>query len=423
MKKIYCFLLPLLVFALPGCNDEADWGQENIQETEPYFIGESDTLSFTRLGGIEYFQVNTNLMDWTVESDATDWCKVERLAVSETAARVVVSENNGSTPRYATITVTSAQGVSKVIVEQEKLNPEILMDIPKVSEGKGFIRDIDQNGGKLEVKIFANVDYDVVLPQGCDWITPVKDTENQKVTLGFSANTGKDRSATVQFVYPTDKSFYSEISVSQDGSWPYVLTDEQLTESQIYSNICEGNEGSIAALLDDRENTFFHSIWSTAGGVDKNGSRFSKPAGAHYIVIDLKQPTSVFTFNFATRQQQNNGCPSIVKLYGSDDFDYESNWLAEGGKLKNAAYNTTAAGAELIATFNENMPTQKAELYTGSNVEREIDGVKVVKSARDFRYLWVEVAESRNYENGNGATTSSWAMSALNVVPLRQQEN
>lgn len=419
MKKIYSFLLPLLLLAFVGCNDEADWGQENIQEPAPYFIGAKDTLRFSRLGGIEYFQVNTNVGDWTVESNAADWCKVERLAISGTAARVTVSENSGESPRTALITVTSASGTSTVVVEQAKLNPEILMDQPKVVEGAGVIRDVAKDGGRLEVRVFANVEYDVVLPEGCDWITPSLDEETQTVALAFSANSGKDRLAQLQFVSRTDQSFFTEILVSQDGDLPYISTGEKLVESQIYSNICEGDEGSMAGLLDDNADSFFHSIWSNTGGVDKNGNRFSKPAGAHYIVVDLKEATSVFTFNFTTRKQQNNGCPSIVKLYGSNDFDYEGNWLAEGGQLKNAAYNTLAAGAELIVTFNQNMPTGKAEKYVGSNVE--VNGVPAVKSSKDFRYLWIEVAEARNYENGGGGTTSSWAMSGLEVVPFRQQ--
>lgn len=408
MKKIIYMLFPFMLLA-GACNEGSDFGDEDIVISDPYFDGvESATLQFSRLGGMGTIQVKTNLSDWTVTSDK-DWCTVERVSWSDAAVKVTVKENELSEPRHATVTLTSELGNATVTVSQAEVKPEIVL-------GSTKIEGVERAGNTVVVTVNASVDYTVVVP---DWITVNENSTEKKVYLDVTRNGGKKaRTGAVRFVYTEDQSIYSEVTVSQDGA-PYHLTETPLTEDRIYSNIQEKDEGRMSYLLDgSTESGFFHSIWSGTG-IDKNGNPFAKPDAPHYLVVDMETATDAFTFTYSTRGGgRNNGCPSIIKVYGSNAFDYDNNWTAENGALKNAGYTAASAGAELIATFNE-LPTSASTVYVGTNAL--VSGVKAVKAETAYRYIWIEVAEAKNWEN-SGAISDSWAMSELKVLPLIQED-
>lgn len=408
MKKIIYMLLPWMLLA-GACNEGSDFGEEGTVVSDPYFDGvESGILQFSRLGGMGTIQVKTNLSDWTVTSDK-DWCTVERVSWSDAAVKVTVKENELSEPRTATVTLASELGNAVVTVSQAQVKPEIVL-------GSNKIEGVERAGNTVFVTVNASVEYQVVAP---DWIVVNESSTEKKVYLDVLQNIGKKpRTGSVQFVYTEDPSIYSEVTVSQDGA-PYHVTEIALTEDRIYSNIQEKGEGKMSYLVDgSTESGFFHSIWS-GSGIDKDGNIFSKPDAPHYLVVDMGIETDAFTFTYSTRGGgRNNGCPSIIKVYGSNSFDYAANWTTEGGALKNAGYTTASVGAEWIATFDD-LPTSASTAYVGTNAL--VSGVKAVKMETPYRYIWIEVAEAKNWES-SGAISDSWAMSELKVLPMIQED-
>lgn len=85
------------------------------------------------------------------------------------------------------------------------------------------------------------------------------------------------------------------------------LVDIALTEEMLSSNAVEPSEGSLANLLDDDTNTYFHSAWSVA------------VEGQHYLQIDLNSSISAFSFEFTGRSTGGAGNPKMIDIYSSND--------------------------------------------------------------------------------------------------------
>ena len=79
-----------------------------------------DNLSFTSSAGSKTFTITTNYASWTVSSDNTSWCTVDKSSGSTTSAtiKVTVKANPSSDSRSATITVKSGNAKKTVSVSQ-----------------------------------------------------------------------------------------------------------------------------------------------------------------------------------------------------------------------------------------------------------------------------------------------------------------
>lgn len=77
--------------------------------------------------------------------------------------------------------------------------------------------------------------------------------------------------------------------------------------SQFSSNAVEPKEGSLANLLDNDYNTFFHSTWSTT------------VEGIHYLQAEVSKPVKNFSFYFKKRNHYNANRPSDITILGSND--------------------------------------------------------------------------------------------------------
>lgn len=82
-----------------------------------------------------------------------------------------------------------------------------------------------------------------------------------------------------------------------------------LLPSMLSSNAEEPYEGSLAELLDNNVNTFFHSNWSNPSGV----------IGDHNLQINLDQSITTFRFMFTTRSSNGNGNPAAIDVMVSED--------------------------------------------------------------------------------------------------------
>lgn len=80
-----------------------------------------------------------------------------------------------------------------------------------------------------------------------------------------------------------------------------------LTEQMISYYPLTLNEGSVAEMLDGKEDTYFHSQYSPAVALP------------HYIQVELPKESTAFLFEYKTRHNNNNGAPQVIGLYGSVD--------------------------------------------------------------------------------------------------------
>lgn len=90
-------------------------------------------------------------------------------------------------------------------------------------------------------------------------------------------------------------------------SLPAALQDAYGIVAEYSSNAVEPKEGSLAALLDNDPNTFFHSTWSQS------------IEGTHYLQAEVSEPVKSFSFYFKKRSGNNDNRPTVIEISGSTD--------------------------------------------------------------------------------------------------------
>lgn len=108
---------------------------------------------------------------------------------------------------------------------------------------------------------------------------------------------------------------YSMIHFNLDFSEHGLLTSPE----QISTNKLEPTEGSIAALLDNNKETYFHSTWSVANESLDN---------YHYLEVDLEKAVKEITLQFARRSHNTVSCPEVIHVYATNDPNGE--WMDMG---------------------------------------------------------------------------------------------
>ena len=80
-----------------------------------------------------------------------------------------------------------------------------------------------------------------------------------------------------------------------------------LTPQMLFSNAVEPSEGSLANLLDNNKDTYFHTAWSVAVN------------GTHYVMVTLPEAISEFSFSYTNRSSNANAALYGLKVYAGND--------------------------------------------------------------------------------------------------------
>lgn len=86
-----------------------------------------------------------------------------------------------------------------------------------------------------------------------------------------------------------------------------ILEEYPLTVGMLSTNALEPSEGSLANLLDNNVNTYFHSAWSVA------------VSGAHYVQVNLPENVKKFGFSYTNRSSNGNAALGWFNVYGGTD--------------------------------------------------------------------------------------------------------
>lgn len=164
-----------------------------------------------------------------------------------------------------------------------------------------------------------------------------------------------------QFAIDADKStsLYA-ISYVPDAS---KLSKVALTENMIGIFPDPTNEGSIAEMIDGKEDTYYHSNWSGVAPLP------------HWIQVTLPKECTAVSIGYQIRHNNNNGAPQQYTLAGSMD----------------------GVNFSKIATVTDDLPTEKSEKYTSP-----------VFVGKPFKYLRVLVEKT---PNGNSFAFAEFSMS------------
>jgi len=146
-------------------------------------------------------------------ASSEDWCKVS-IDVPNRKIIVQVTANDSYDPRTAVITVADKNNAEKRTFNvSQKRNTGL------------FIGETDfqvpMEGGSVTVSLESNVNYEVVIPSDCDWLSLATDDpksrglEESSFTLNVNANKSYNNRSAIVKVVNTDENLSGSVSVSQ----------------------------------------------------------------------------------------------------------------------------------------------------------------------------------------------------------------
>ena len=162
--------------------------------------------------------------------------------------------------------------------------------------------------------------------------------------------------------------------VDEEADAPWTESNVLTDVSQLSANFVDEYEGSLDALVDDSDNSYFLSAWDAD---NPNGDY-------HYIQADLKKGCKAFNIKFKRRSTDDNSAPTKVHVFATNTLDDDNNWIDLGRDT--LIYNG------LTASINENYYAK----------------VRYVR-------LQVEATADNTKENGN----LFFALNKLDIAPCR----
>ena len=237
MKKLW-FFLAMFVCVLASCSDggsdEPSTPTPKPEEVKTEITIDSgivsNGLSFASSQGEQSvsFSVNAN---WTLSIASTTsgatWCKASVTSGSKGSANVkfTVNENTSYDDRSVSVTI-KAGTVSKTFTITQKGAEAMLVTTSKY--------EVTQEGGKIEVEVKANVDYQFAISETAkDWITETKSKSRGLTTYKHSFDIAMNEEAEKREGEITFKSGdkVETVKVYQAGGAIILLTQNEYTVS------------------------------------------------------------------------------------------------------------------------------------------------------------------------------------------------
>ena len=237
MKKLW-FMLAMVACFLASCSDggsdEPSAPTPKPEEVKTEITIDSgivsNGLSFASSQGEQSvsFSVNAN---WTLSIASTTsgatWCKASATSGSKGSANVKFTVNENTSYDDRTVSVTIKAGtVSKTFTITQKGADAMLVTTSKY--------EVVQEGGKIEVEVKANVDYQFAISETAkDWITETKSKSRGLTTYKHSFDIAMNEEAEKREGEITFKSGdkVETVKVYQAGGAIILLTKDEFTVS------------------------------------------------------------------------------------------------------------------------------------------------------------------------------------------------
>lgn len=134
------------------------------------------------------------------------------------------------------------------------------------------------------------------------------------------------------------------VDFTAEGALVQATGDEET--SNWWCNYKESREGSYEALLDNDFSTYFHSDW---------GDHKATLDNPHFLVANLSEAVSgQIEIKMAVRDHANDNYPTLITVYGANEFDKENpeatEWVKQGEVV--VTWNLTAEGFTKKTTNN-----------------------------------------------------------------------
>jgi hypothetical protein len=195
-------------------------------------------------------------------------------ATSTSAVVLRVKENTSYEARDAVVTISNKEaqkegaidGPIKIYIHQQPFVATLKVDKSELEVGT--------DGGAVSVNVESNVDFNVIMPSGCDWISQgnsarrTRASKTSVVTFNVSKNTsGQERSATI-IISNTTAKVSSSVKITQKFSSTFNVNETPLEIDEL-----GGNLGiHVAANVDVSVET--DKSWLSVGGKTNVGNGY-----------------------------------------------------------------------------------------------------------------------------------------------------
>lgn len=161
------------------------------------------------------------------------------------------------------------------------------------------------------------------------------------------------------------------VSARAESALPTYSNPEKipLNASTMYTN-APFTTRPLSALIDNDAATFFHTQWQTPVALP------------HYIVIDLGQEFSAFSFKSTNSNRATDRSWKTLNVYGSSNYSPEM--FFDGIEFVDGnSVDISKGGTALLASYTD-LPGTASTIYTS----------EIVSANTPVRWLWFEVTET-----------------------------
>lgn len=284
--------------------------QTEEKNTEPLLELAQDTLVCKQTPTNTSVQVKTNL-EWaaSVPSDAADWCK---LTASGTSLRVVLTENPEDGIRKTDATLTAGTIKKKLHIKQLGQAPDILISTSRI--------DLKYRDTLININVVSNVEYEILIPDTIDWITPVPQTravmEDFSHSFQIPANKTDELRFTNIIFQAKSHDIKRNIMIRQDKrdktynpGKPDGLGDVKVPISRAEADQQQSGE-EIERSFDGNPGTWYHSPWYSTQLPVTLDYYFETPQDIDYFVYTPRSSGDNGNFGqfdlFVTTETQSN---------------------------------------------------------------------------------------------------------------------
>ena len=191
MKKFLALLGTVLLLGIGGCTQTEE---TPVDPVTPEITLSKDNLIFSKTHSTAKVDVSVSTPDgkWshTVSKTGNGWCTVSRAANSNTLT-IKIQANSEEKSREASISIIAESDNTlrkSIKIKQAGAADGIIVDTSSKYE-------IPSKNHVAEIPFFANVDFDVAIEQGKDWIEyiPREDDANSDEPLKFNVTNNPDK--------------------------------------------------------------------------------------------------------------------------------------------------------------------------------------------------------------------------------------
>ena len=205
MKRILLYVLPVLAaFLMVSCQKK-----ETVADSVTV---KSDEQVVPVEGGVLSIAINSTVA-WTAKASES-WVTLSPTSgeAGDATVKASVLKNDANDSRTATVTFTAGTKTATYKIVQAQLNA---LNIAQTDY------EVPAEGGTVEVKVNANVDYKVIIPDAIDWVENVSTKAMTESTVVLKVAPTPEVEARVANVTISDGNLSSVIKITQAPFQPY----------------------------------------------------------------------------------------------------------------------------------------------------------------------------------------------------------